>query len=205
MAEDKKPRKPRKMLTKPVEQAFRQDMAAAIEANAFALNTDANQSADDIITAIKAGIKDGTYQPGITFTDYYVSLGGVAEALPGGEAQPTTGPDAAAEPQGAIAAAQDEVSVNLDPAAQYLAVIKKAKARIAEFKSYQEEAENQLKALLGDKTQGVITGDDGKPVVAVTYDWVNATRFDKEKLEADNPGIVERYTTPSPHRRFRLT
>lgn len=194
-----KARKPHKMLTKPVEKAFREDMAAAIDAGAFALNE--NQHPDDIITLVKDGIKNETYQPGLTFTDFYVALGGDPSVLPGGKAE---GKPAPAEPQpaGAIEEALDEVSENIDDISGYLEVVAKAKAKIAEATEILDRAKDVIKARIGDKKHATITGADGKPQIVASLTWVNATRFDKTKLEAENPGIVERYTVPNPHQRL---
>lgn len=195
MTEPKKARKPRKMLTKPVEKAFREDMAAAIEAGSFALNE--NQHPDDIITLVKDGIKDDTYQPGLTFKDFYIMLGGDPAALPGGEAGSPT-----LEPQGAIEQALEEVSEPIDDISGYLEVVARAKAKIEEAKAILERAKDVIKTRIGDKKHATITGPDGKPQIVATLTWVNATRFDKDKLEAENPGIVERYTVPNPHQRL---
>lgn len=204
MTEQTKARKPRKMLTKPVEKmltkpvekVFREDMAAAIEADAFRLQE--NQSADDLIEFIKQGIKDGTYQPGLTFADFYVTLGGDPATLPGGKVEAPIEQEAA--PQGAIATAEAEVSEPIDDLAGYLKVIAKANAKIAEANEIKDRAKDVIKARMGDKEKATV---DGK--IVATYVTVKATKFLKDKLAEEHPEIVEQYTVPAPHRRFNLT
>lgn len=182
---------PRKMLTKPVEKALRTDMTEALAQNRFALNPD--QTIDDVIEYIRAGIKSGMYQPGLTFNDFFASLTG--EQQPADTA--SSGDDAF--PQGAVETAKAEVEEPIDDLAGWLELYRKAKAKIDEAKEIAERAKGRITERLGDKTTATV---DGKPVA--TWTWVQQNKFDSTKFKVEHTDLYEQYTKASTHRRFDL-
>src|SRR5690606_21506121 len=60
-----------------------------------------------------------------------------------------------------------------------------------------QEAENRLKALLGDKAIGRIAGVD-----VVTWRPVTSQRLDTKRLKAERPDVYEQYSVTTSYRRF---
>jgi predicted phage-related endonuclease len=185
------------MLTKPVAQALRDDMAKAIDAGKFALNE--GQTIEDVIEYIRDGIKQHTFEPGITFDEFYLKLIGGAPS-----AGASSGDDAAV--------AEEETTgpkdtVDIGDLYSWLDLYKKAKRKIEESKEVAETAKKKITARLeevADTTTGkaITASIEGKPVAA--WIWVNATRFNMDKFKAEHPDLHEQYTVPNPHRRFDL-
>ena len=76
-----------------------------------------------------------------------------------------------------------------------------------EYKRIKEEAEamleaaaDALKAHMQEADKDTLTGNDYK----ITWKAVNGSTLDKKALEADNPGIIARYTRPNVYRRFEI-
>lgn len=74
-----------------------------------------------------------------------------------------------------------------------------AKVAEAEAVARKREAENRLKALMGDKAIGRIAGQD-----VVTWKPVTQARLDTKRLRAERPEIYEQYATTSTYRRFMV-
>lgn len=176
---------PRKMLTKPVEAQLRIDMNAALEAGTFILNED--QTVDAVIEHVRQGIKEDTYKPGVTFAELVAQWSG---------AEASSGDDATAQEP---APAEAEEPEPIDDLASWLDLYAKAKAKEKQSKEMADLAKAKITERLGDKTQATIGGQ-----LVATWNWVESTRFDKGKLKAEHPEIVEQYTVPNPTRRFEL-
>ncbi len=72
-----------------------------------------------------------------------------------------------------------------------------AKAAEREAAARRQEAENKLKAMLGDRAVGRLYGVD-----VVTWKTVTQTRLDTKRLRAERPDIFEQYATTTTYRRF---
>src|SRR5690606_1132885 len=62
-----------------------------------------------------------------------------------------------------------------------------------------KEAENRLKALLGEAEVGLIAGEP-----AVTWRTVASQRLDTKRLREERPDIYEEYAKPSTYRRLQI-
>lgn len=76
-----------------------------------------------------------------------------------------------------------------------------------EYTHIKEEAEAELKAIqariiahMQAEAVEELRGVDYK----ATYKTVNGTKLDRASLEADQPGLLARYTVPNPSHRFLL-
>ena len=72
-----------------------------------------------------------------------------------------------------------------------------AKAAEREAAARRQEAENKLKAMLGDRAIGRLYGID-----VVTWKPVTQTRIDTKRLKAEKPDIYQQYATTTTYRRF---
>lgn len=218
----------RKMLTKPVAAQLHKDMNEALAAGTFALNE--GQTIDDVIEHVRQGIKTDEYQPGVTFAELLKHWSGAeassgddatakfnqaaAEAIESGELHLGSmtperlqqyydeNPDArdrdreAGWPWGAPAGEDTEP---IDDLASWVDLMAKAKAKVKQAQEMADMAKAKITERLGDKTQGTVGGK-----VVATYNWIDSTYFDKKKLAAEHPDLVEKYTRPNPSRRFEL-
>lgn len=186
---------PRKMLTKPVEKALRKDMQNAIDNGQLTLNE--NQTIDDVIEYIRAGIKNDTYWPGITFDEWYATLTQEAptQASSGDEA---TVAGSGGESDDSVDAEETE-KAEIDDLADWLTLYTKAKAKEAEAKEKAELAKRRITERLAERGASVAT-IDGKAVA--TWTDVGQSYFDKKKFTSEYPDIADQFTTTRYHKRF---
>lgn len=177
---------PRKMLTKPVEKALRTDMQKAIDESRLTLNE--NQTIDDVIEYIRAGIKDDTYWPGITFEEWYATLT---------QAPASSGDEVSGSGSDEQAPVSEETEI--DDLAEWLTLYTKAKAKQKECEEKAELAKRRITERLAERDATVAT-INGQPVA--TWITVGQTYFDKKKCAEQHPEIIEEFTSTRYHKRF---
>lgn len=83
--------------------------------------------------------------------------------------------------------------------ARWLDALHQARAQIAEWERIAERATDKVKAAMGDAEEAVV---DGRTVARWAY--VNSSRVDVKKLEAEHPDLAEQFRVPTVVRRFTL-
>lgn len=118
-----------------------------------------------------------------------------------GTPPPVDGSDDARELLDRLYPEADPESVAVLPpdAEELIRAYHEARAAEREAAQRRQEAENRLKALLGDKAIGRIAGVD-----VVTWRPVTSQRLDTKRLRAERPDVYEQYATASTYRRFAV-
>lgn len=205
----------RRMLTKPVEKALRANMEQAISDDKLTLNE--NQTVDDVIEYIRAGIRSGQYEPGITFEEWYATLT-PAPASSGDEAGATGSEsveDVNTQFNQAVKDAVDSGELHLgvdvdnlpqdaepiDDLASWYELMVKAKAKVNEAQEMFDLAKKRVIERLTEagKTKAAINGR-----VVATYTEVSRRQFNKTKFSAEYPDLAEQFTYLQTTHRFDL-
>jgi len=93
----------------------------------------------------------------------------------------------------------DSIAVLPTDAEELIRQYHEAKAAEKAAAARRQEAENRLKALLGDRAIGRLHGVD-----VVTWKPVTQTRIDTKRLKAEKPDIYQQYATTTTYRRFEV-
>lgn len=100
-----------------------------------------------------------------------------------------------------------EGSLDADDAARTLvARLNAHKASAARLAEHIEAAENELRALLGDR-EALVDGEDtkGRPIVLASWKPQDSARLDTKALKAAHPDLAEQFTKTTTTRVLRVT
>src|SRR5690606_4794981 len=93
----------------------------------------------------------------------------------------------------------ESVAVLPPDAEELIRAYHEAREAEREAAARRQEAENRLKALLGDRAIGRLGNQD-----VVTWKPVTQSRLDTKRLKAERPDVYEQYAITSTYRRFAV-
>lgn len=86
-----------------------------------------------------------------------------------------------------------------DDTAHWLSALIEARKQLHEWEQVVERATERVKTALGEAEEGHVDGH-----VAVRWTYVDSSRIDIKKLEAEHPDIAEAFRIPTTTRRFTI-
>lgn len=82
----------------------------------------------------------------------------------------------------------------------WLEAAREAKAQVEHWQAICDRALEQVKTFVGEAEDVMVDG-----CLVARYSYVDSSRVDTKKLEAEHPELVEQYRKPNNYRRFTFT